>query len=89
MTVYLLHFSRRYQHAGHYIGVAHNLERRIDEHRRGRGARLMEVVSQAGIDFTVARTWTGDRVRERQLKKQGGASRLCPLCKQTKHDTAP
>lgn len=88
MTVYLLHFSRRYQHAGHYIGVAHNLERRVDEHRRGRGARLMEVVAQAGIDFTVSRTWEGDRKKERQLKNRGGAARICPLCKQARRDTA-
>lgn len=87
MTVYLLHFDRRYEHAGHYIGVAANLERRIDEHRRGRGARLMEVITQAGIDFTVARTWEGDRKTERKLKKRGGASRICPLCKQRRTDT--
>ena len=24
-TVYLLHFSQRYQHAGHYLGSSHNL----------------------------------------------------------------
>ena len=88
MTVYLLHFDRRYAHAGHYIGSTHNLERRVDEHRRGRGARLMEVVSQAGIDFTVSRTWEGDRKKERQLKNRGGARRICPLCKQTRTDTA-
>ena len=88
MTVYLLHFDRRYAHAGHYIGVASNLERRIHQHRKGRGSRLMEVVTQAGIDFTVSRTWEGDRQKERQLKKQGGASRLCPVCKATKTRTA-
>lgn len=88
MTVYLLHFDRRYAHAGHYIGSTSNLERRIHQHRKGRGARLLEVVSQAGIDFTVSRTWEGDRKKERQLKNRGGASRLCPLCKQTRTDTA-
>ncbi len=49
----------------------------------------MEVVAQAGIDFTVARTWKGDRSKERQLKKQGGASRLCPLCKGQTTGTTP
>jgi predicted GIY-YIG superfamily endonuclease len=88
MTVYLLHFDRRYAHAGHYIGSTDNLERRIYQHRKGRGARLMEVITQAGIDFTVSRTWEGDRKKERQLKNRGGASRLCPLCKQTRTDTA-
>jgi hypothetical protein len=33
-----------------------------------------------GIGWQLARTWTGDRNRERQLKNQGGKSRMCPLC---------
>jgi predicted GIY-YIG superfamily endonuclease len=78
--VYLLHFSEPYRHARHYLGSTDNLERRLAEHRGGTGARLMEVVSEAGISFTLARTWPGGRQRERQLKKQGGRSRLCPLC---------
>jgi hypothetical protein len=40
----------------------------------------MEVVCNAGIGWQLARTWPGGRARERQLKNQGGASRLCPLC---------
>ena len=80
--VYLIHFTERYRHAGHYTGSTNNLDARLGEHRSGQGARLMEVVKQAGIDWTLARTWHGGRQRERQLKKQGGASRHCPLCKQ-------
>lgn len=56
------------------------LEARLDAHRSGRGARLLAVVAEAGIGWTLARTWRGDRYRERQLKRQGGRSRLCPLC---------
>ena len=78
--VYLLHFSEPYRHARHYLGSTEDLERRLAEHRGGTGARLMEVVGEAGISFTLARTWPGGRKRERQLKKQGGRSRLCPLC---------
>jgi predicted GIY-YIG superfamily endonuclease len=80
MVVYLLHFDRRYKHAGHYLGSTVNLEVRIYQHQHGRGARLLEVISAAGITFQLARTWPGGKPRERQLKKQGGASRLCPLC---------
>lgn len=79
-TVYLLHFDRPYRHARHYTGWTDNLDRRLSEHHAGRGARLLEVVHAAGIGWTVARTWTGSRARERQLKRQGGASRRCPLC---------
>ncbi len=82
-TVYLLHFDQRYEHAGHYTGFAEGsgLLKRLGEHAAGRGARLVEVITQAGISFHLARTWPGvTRARERQLKQQGGASRRCPIC---------
>lgn len=80
-TIYLLHFDRKYKHAGHYLGSTDQpLEARLKEHRTGRGARLMEVVTEAGIGFELARTWKGSRKDERRLKNRGGASRLCPLC---------
>jgi predicted GIY-YIG superfamily endonuclease len=80
-TAYLVHFDQRYQHAAHYTGWATDLDRRLPEHLRGRGARLLEVITQAGIGFRLARTWPGvTRARERQLKRQGGASRYCPIC---------
>ena len=41
----------------------------------------MAVIAEAGIGWTLARTWQGSRARERQLKRQGGASRRCPICR--------
>ena len=79
-TIYLLHFDQPYKHARHYIGWAINLNARLAAHENGRGARLLEVVRNAGIGWQLARTWPGDRTRERQIKTQGGASRCCPLC---------
>ena len=64
-TVYLLHFERPYKHARHYLGFAEDLERRLELHRAGRGARLVEVVVAAGIGFQLVRTWEGDRTLER------------------------
>jgi predicted GIY-YIG superfamily endonuclease len=87
--VYLLHFEQPYKHARHYLGWTADLPARLAEHASGRGARLLAVVQAAGIGWTLARTWSGSRVRERQLKRQGGASRRCPLCgvrpRQTAH----
>ena len=80
-TVYLLHFTRRYKHAGHYLGSTNALTKRLEAHKKGYGARLLEVVYAAGITWVLARTWEGGRTRERQLKRQGGASRRCPICK--------
>jgi predicted GIY-YIG superfamily endonuclease len=79
-TIYLLHFSRPFKHAKHYLGWAENLDARLAEHEKGRGANLLAVIQAEGITWTVARTWEGDRYRERQLK-QRGKSRCCPICK--------
>ena len=43
-TVYLLHFATPFKHARHYVGYTTDLEQRIEEHRTGRGARLLAVV---------------------------------------------
>jgi len=79
-TVYLLHFDRPYRHAAHYTGWTTNLAHRLDQHENGRGARLLAVITSAGIGWQLARTWPGTRTTERALKRQGGASRRCPLC---------
>src|SRR5947209_17177999 len=77
-VVYLVHF-RPFRHARHYTGWTADLDARLAEHEAGRGARLLQVITQAGIGWTLARTWEGTRERERQLKRQGGASRRCPI----------
>lgn len=85
-TCYLLHFSSRYFHAGHYIGMTGCLDARLKVHRSGGGARLLEVVTDAGIDFEVSRLWLCDsyeeaRALERKLKRtHGHGPHLCPLC---------
>ena len=79
-TIYLIHFDRPYKHAGHYIGWALDVRRRLAEHAAGRGAHLMAVIKDAGITWQLARTWPGDRRRERAIKNMGGARRRCPLC---------
>lgn len=80
-VVYLVHFTKPYRHARHYTGWTADLDSRLADHQAGRGARLLQVITQAGIDWKLARTWQGTRARERQLKRQGGASRRCPICR--------
>lgn len=80
-TVYLLHFEPAYKHARHYLGFTPgDVEDRVRDHVCGRGARLVEVAVNAGCSIQLARTWTGGRTTERQLKRIGGASRICPIC---------
>lgn len=80
-TVYLLHFQTAFKHARHYTGWASNLDARLGHHRRGTGARLLQVLAEQGIDWQLARTWKGSRQDERRIKKQHNAPRLCPICK--------
>ncbi len=87
--VYLLHFDRPYRHATHYTGWTEDLPARLAEHAAGRGARLIAVIQSAGIGWTLARTWPGTRAYERRLKRQGGASRRCPLCGVRPRTTPP
>lgn len=81
MTVYLLHFNQPFKHARHYVGFTDNLDRRLNEHKQGKSARLMEVIKQAGIGFECVRTWNEDRKFERHIKTSyHDVPMLCPLC---------
>ena len=77
-TIYLLHFDRPYRHARHYTGWTEDLLDRLDRHATGHGARLVEVIWQAGIGFTLVRVSEGTRHTERAIKNAGGAVRLLP-----------
>ena len=79
-VIYLLHFDQPYQHAKHYTGWTEDLLDRLDRHAAGRGARLVEVIWQAGIGFTLVRLCEGTRATERAIKNAGGAARYCPAC---------
>lgn len=86
--VYLICFEKPFKHARHYIGFAETMdsfEKRIACHRKGRGAKLLDHVTKAGINFEVVRTWPdGDRNFERKLKNRKKSSDLCPHCKAAK-----
>ena len=81
VTVYLIHFEKPYKHARHYLGSAIDLAERLAQHRNGKGARLLQVVKEAGIDWDVSRTWQGTRETEAKFKRAQHNTRLCPHCK--------
>lgn len=90
MCVYLLHFSENYHHARHYLGFSEDLPARLEAHRNGRGARLIEVITEVGITFTLARVWEdGDRQLERRLKNRKKSTELCPICRGEKTPRIP
>jgi putative endonuclease len=90
MTVYLLHFSQpigdlsnpRGQ-AQHYLDYTDNLAERLERHRAGNGARIMEVVEERGIGWELVRTWEGGRDVEWKLKRRHNSRKLCPICTPT------
>lgn len=89
-VVYLLHFHERLGnpegigYAMHYLGVTDSLYYRLREHEKGRGACITAAAVRVGITWELARTWPGDRQRERQLKGRPSGSRglraMCPVC---------
>jgi predicted GIY-YIG superfamily endonuclease len=80
-TIYLLHLDEPFGHAKHYTGWASDLHARLAHHAAGTGANLLRHVAAAGIGWTLVRTWPGDRREERRLKRRGGASDRCPVCR--------
>ena len=79
-VIYMLHFHQPYRHARHYVGWTEDLLDRLDCHATGHGARLIAVIWQAGIGFTLVRICEGTRTTERAIKHDGGAVRYCPAC---------
>lgn len=82
--LYLLHFTPRYRHAGHYLGYADDIDRRVGEHLScgGRSSPLVAAAIAAGSTVTLARTYPGaSRRRERSIKRAGGLGRSCPICR--------
>lgn len=82
--LYLLHFEPRYRHAGHYLGYANDVQRRVQVHMAcgAKSSPLIRAALAAGSTVTLARTWPGgERTLERRLKNAGGLSRHCPICR--------
>jgi hypothetical protein len=81
--IYLLHFDTPLAHARHYVGFStdrRTLPERLEHHRKATsGVRIMQVLKERGITFTVAGVWEGDRTLERKLHRHG-KTRWCPIC---------
>lgn len=94
-TVYLLHFDRPIHHAKHYLGYTclDSVDRRINRHRNGSGAKFLRVANHLGIQYSVVRTWEcSNHVEakhlERRLKSWHNSPKLCPVCNENAHNLA-
>ena len=85
-VIYLLHFSQPVAHAQHYIGwaIKGGLFKRLAQHEAANGASspLIKALIEQGGHFDLARVWDGSRNRERSLKNQRNARKLCPICRE-------
>lgn len=82
-TVYLIHFSAKFHHAQHYIGYTkdRNVDRRIERHRKGHGAKLLAALNRSGVRYWINRVWFNvDQGFERRLKNRKGTPSFCPTC---------
>lgn len=58
--MYLIHFDSRYFHAGHYVGLADDVEERLNEHRQTFWAREIQPDgARAGIKTGTGATLLG------------------------------
>lgn len=80
--VYLLCLSRPFHHTRHYLGSSNDPERRLREHRSGRGSHYTRAVIAAGIDLEIVRLWPGERYDEVLRKLSKNAARWCPHCRE-------
>ena len=85
--VYLLHFDKKVAgHAGHYCGYTPNgVQKRLDQHLAGNGARLVQAAVTIGSRVTIAEEWHHDdpyaaREQERKMKRSHNLPRYCRLC---------
>jgi predicted GIY-YIG superfamily endonuclease len=73
-----------YKHARHYLGSSSHLDERLHLHKNGNGARLMEVIGDAGIGWKLALLWECDSKEEslaleRRLTHWHGSNQFCPI----------
>ena len=86
--IYLIHFDKAYKHSKHYLGfhdgTIETLPVRLARHSAGNGARLLQVLKEAGISWQLVRVWPeGTRDEERKFKKHS-STRECPICNEKK-----
>lgn len=80
MFVYLIHLESPMHHAQHYTGCAADMIGRLAKHRKGTGARMLQVATERGIPFDIVRAWSGGYTKERAIKDLKCAPKLCPVC---------
>jgi len=81
--VYLLHLEPAFKRARHFVGATSDPSTAL---ALARGdvpiidAPLLVAARDAGVQFTVERTWVGGERERARIRSQKGAATFCPLC---------
>lgn len=88
-SVYVLHFSQPYQHAGHVLGVCPGdpADRFAEGLLDGANGPLARAAVEAGAQLVLADVWPVGSLSEahevrQALKRRGSRARACSLCRQ-------
>lgn len=83
MWLYLIHFEEPLSHAKHYLGMSNKLQRRLYDHARGQGARIMQVLHEKDIHWTLAALYVPKGPKQNieiLAKRMKKSPRYCPIC---------
>lgn len=80
--VYLICLEKFFYATHHYLGSSVDPERRLREHRSGKGSHYTRAVAAAGIEMEIVRLWEGERYDEVLLKMGRNYARHCPRCRE-------
>jgi hypothetical protein len=81
--VYVLHFSRPYEHVTHYLGVADDvqqLERLVLDPPTHTHAPLILAAHAAGVRFEIGNLFHGGAPRLESLRRQKRSRDFCSTC---------
>lgn len=86
--VYLIHFTEKRHHAGHYLGCSYALFERLAAHANGRAARLTKALWEDAQDWQLAALFlpkphTARSIfeLEKMAKARHSSADYCPICK--------
>lgn len=87
--LYILHFDVPLHHAAHYVGVTADLEKRLEKHRSGRGAKILKAVQSLGGTWRLATVYEIAEIKdmyrvEKKVKDSHGGRPYCTICGPTK-----
>jgi len=76
--IYILEFQPPFHHAKFYVGYCetNRLEARLEQHKKGSGAKICRAAVLAGVHLHLVTTFPGNRQTERMIKRMKCTPRI-------------